>query len=187
MSALTCPVLALATLAVALPATASADERPCRGAIGNKTVDDLRVPKGATCKLTGTTVKGNIKVKRAAVLVARDVRVDGNVQGENAKRVNVVQGSRVEGDVQAFSGRAAKVSGSDVGGNVQFDGNRGALRVLNARVDGDVQLFENGGDGVKRIRGNRIDGNLQCKENEPAPTGGNNVVTGNKEDQCSGL
>jgi hypothetical protein len=37
------------------------------------------------------------------------------------------------------------------------------------------------------ISQNRIDGNLQCKENNPAPTGGGNVVQGNKEDQCKRL
>ena len=37
------------------------------------------------------------------------------------------------------------------------------------------------------IEGNVIDGNLQCKENRPAPTGGNNRVGGTKEDQCSSL
>ena len=30
-------------------------------------------------------------------------------------------------------------------------------------------------------------GNLQCKENVPSPTGGGNVVQGNKEDQCRRL
>jgi hypothetical protein len=35
--------------------------------------------------------------------------------------------------------------------------------------------------------GNSVAGNLQCKENVPAPRGGNNVVQGNKEDQCAAL
>ena len=48
-----------------------------------------------------------------------------------------------------------------------------------------MQAFQNTG-GVE-IRGNRIDGNLQCKENSPAPVGGNNRVGGNKEDQCRNL
>jgi hypothetical protein len=48
-----------------------------------------------------------------------------------------------------------------------------------------VQAFQNTG-GVTVAR-NRIDGNLQCKENSPRPTGGNNVVQGNKEDQCRAL
>ncbi|MBW4556972.1 MAG: hypothetical protein KME59_13680 [Trichormus sp. ATA11-4-KO1] len=41
--------------------------------------------------------------------------------------------------------------------------------------------------GGLTIKNNRIDGNLQCKENRPAPTGGGNIVQGNKEDQCSRL
>ncbi len=32
-----------------------------------------------------------------------------------------------------------------------------------------------------------VDGNLQCKENQPRPTGGGNIVHGNKEDQCARL
>jgi hypothetical protein len=52
-------------------------------------------------------------------------------------------------------------------------------------VNGDVQYFTN--RGTISIRSNRIDGNLQCKENQPAPTGGSNVVQGNKEDQCRRL
>jgi hypothetical protein len=48
-----------------------------------------------------------------------------------------------------------------------------------------VQAFSNAG-GV-RIAYNTIDGNLQCKSNVPRLTGGNNVVGGNKEDQCRNL
>ena len=57
--------------------------------------------------------------------------------------------------------------------------------MLDSFVNGDVQMFQNTG-GV-RVARNRIDGNLQCKENRPAPTGGGNVVQGNKEDQCARL
>lgn len=41
--------------------------------------------------------------------------------------------------------------------------------------------------GGARIVSNRVDGNLQCKEIRPVPTGGGNVVPGNKEDQCARL
>jgi hypothetical protein len=47
------------------------------------------------------------------------------------------------------------------------------------------QVFQNNG-GVT-VSDNSVNGNLQCKENAPAPTGGNNVVQGNKDDQCSSL
>ena len=52
-------------------------------------------------------------------------------------------------------------------------------------VDSDVQFFSN--QGAISITANRIKGNLQCKANNPPPTGGGNVVHGNKEDQCKRL
>jgi hypothetical protein len=52
-------------------------------------------------------------------------------------------------------------------------------------VLGDVQAFDN--DCGLLIADNVIDGNLQCHGNDPPPTGGNNRVSGNKEDQCANL
>jgi hypothetical protein len=175
-------IAAAATLAT-LPA--SAEERVCRSTIGRATVDNLRVPQNATCNLNGTRVKGTIKVESNATLRARDVIVIGNVQGENARLVVVAEGSRVGGSVQVVQGGGALVSDTRVNGDILYDDNRRALRVLRNRVGGNVQAFQNTG-GVE-IRRNVIDGNLQCKENQPRPVGGQNVVGGNKEDQCSRL
>jgi hypothetical protein len=172
------------TLALA-PGVAQAEERVCRGTIGARTVDNLRVPQGASCTLNGTTVKGTVKVERQARLVANDARVIGNVQAENARRVVVRDGSRIGGSVQIVQGGAARVARSNVNGDILYDENNLALRVLRNEVGGDVQAFQNTG-GVE-IRGNRIDGNLQCKANSPRPVGGNNIVQGNKEDQCARL
>ena len=44
-----------------------------------------------------------------------------------------------------------------------------------------------GNEALATITGNWVNGNLQCKENEPPPVGGRNVVQGNKEDQCKAL
>jgi hypothetical protein len=164
---------------------AVAEERVCRGTIGARTVDNLRVPQGATCRLNGTFVKGTVKVQRAATLIATDVRVIGNVQGENAENVVVRATSRVGGSVQVVQGERARVANSRVGGDILFDENDGRLSVVSSRIDEDVQAFQNTG-GVT-IRDNRIEGNLQCKANSPRPTGGGNVVQGNKEDQCKRL
>ncbi|HVF08467.1 MAG TPA: hypothetical protein VNC60_07820 [Actinomycetota bacterium] len=164
---------------------ASAEERTCRGSIGRRTVDNLRVPDGATCRLNGTTVKGTIKVEGRATLVATDVRVIGNVQAENARRVVVREGSHVGGSVQIVHGRSGRVAGSNVQGDILFDDNTAKVAALGSTVGGNIQAFQNTG-GV-RIGRNRVDGNLQCKENRPTPVGGNNVVQGNKEDQCARL
>jgi hypothetical protein len=167
------------------PGVARAEERTCRGTLSDITVDNLRVPQEASCTLNGTLVKGTVKVERAASLVASDVRVIGNVQAENARKVIVRNGSRIGGSVQVVHGGAARVAESRVNADILYDENARSLRVLRNRVGGNVQAFQNSG-GVE-IRGNTIDGNLQCKENVPSPTGGNNVVHGNKEDQCAAL
>lgn len=176
--------LGLSVLALS-PATTFAEERTCRGTIGAQTVDNLRVPDGASCTLQGTTVKGTIKVESDATLKAYDVRVIGNVQAEDARRVIVAQGSRVGGSVQVVQSGVAKVLGSRVNGDILFDENNGLNAARNNFIGGQMQAFQNTG-GVK-IYDNRIEGNLQCKQNDPRPVGSGNVVDGNKEDQCRGF
>jgi hypothetical protein len=168
-----------------LPAGAAAEETTCSGTIGKATVDNLRVPDNAGCVLEGTKVQGTVKVERGATLRAKRVRVIGDVQGENARKVAVVKESRVGGSVQVVQSEAAKVTKSRVKGSILYDQNTSGLRIRNNKIGEDVQAFQNTGGVV--IESNTIDGNLQCKENVPSPTGGGNVVQGNKEDQCAGL
>jgi hypothetical protein len=174
-----------ALLATLLPATAAAEETTCRGTIGAQTHDNVRVPEGARCVLNGTFVQGTVKVESAATLKAKGVRVIGNVQGENASRVAVIKRSRVGGSVQAKQGASAKVAKSRITADIQYDSNSGYLVANSNRVGGSIQVFQNTG-GVEIWR-DKVNGNLQCKENSPPPTGGGNVVGGNKEDQCAGL
>ena len=172
-------------LVVGASGTATAEETRCRGTIGARTVDNLKVPAGKRCVLEGTTVKGTIKVGRKATLIARGVRVVGNVQAENARKVVVRGGSRVGGSIQIVQGRTALVRGTKVNADILFDDQRGEVRAIRNNVGGNIQAFQNTGGVV--IKKNVVDGNLQCKENRPAPRGGGNKVEGNKEDQCSGL
>ncbi|GAA2378614.1 hypothetical protein [Nonomuraea africana] len=167
-------------LVVATPAFA--DERVCRGTIRAVTLDNVRVPPGATCTLAGTRVKGTIKVERSATLIAREANVEGNVQGEGARAVSVVGGSVVRGSVQVKQGGAATVTSSRINGDIQLDANRGYLRVNGNRVGGNIQVVGNGKGA--QIHRNAVKGNLQCKENSPKPTGSGNSVGGDKEDQC---
>ena len=164
---------------------AHADEFTCTGALGGVTVENLRVPQGAACTLTGTHVEGNIKVERDATLSAAGVRVGGNIQAENHLAVNVGGGSTVGGSVQVKQGGGAQVVDTRVTGDIQYDSNSQALEASRNTVGGNIQVMKNSG-GVT-ITGNVIDGNLQCKENNPAPVGSGNVVKGSAEDQCAQL
>ena len=148
-----------------LAESANAEERVCRGTIGAATLDNVRVPQDATCTLLGTKVKGTVKVEARATLVAEDVIVIGNVQAGNARKVEVLDGSRVGGSVQVVQGGAATVADSRIEADILYDSSNKALSVLRNRVGGNVQVFQNTG-GVA-IRRNFIDGNLQCKANVP--------------------
>lgn len=176
-------ILSLTSVLAAAP-SALAEETSCVGTIGARTVDNVRVPAGKSCTLNGTRVKGTVKVERGATLRASDIRVVGNVQAESHRRVTL-GASTVGGSVQLDQGGAFSVSRTKITGGIQVKDNRGQSSLRANTVNQDIQVFAH--DGGIAITRNRVDGNLQCNENTPAPTGGGNVVQGNKEDQCKNL
>jgi hypothetical protein len=173
-------------LTVAMPA-ALAEERVCRGTIGPTTVDNLRVPQGATCTLDGTKVQGTVKVESRAKLYAEGIRVIGNVQSEGFKVVSLSGGSRVGGSVQLENGRSdglGRVISTRINGDLQFFSNEARMVARNDTILANLQAVSNTGGLV--IKDNRIAENLQCKQNNPPPTGGGNTA-GDKEGQCARL
>jgi len=74
------------------------------------------------------------------------------------------------------------VGATRISGALQVVSNSGESRLNAATVNADIEVFSHRG-GIA-MTNNRVDGNLQCKENTPPPTGGGNVVQGNKEDRC---
>lgn len=154
----------------------------CEGILGATSIDHLRVPEGVTCNLNGTQVNGNIFVEAEATLVARAVRVEGDIQAENAAQVTVMGRSKVRGSIHIKQSRGATVLNSCIDGHVQFEGNSQPLNSEGNTIGGNLHAIRNRG-GV-RIFANRIGGNLQCKDNRPTPTGNGNIVRGIKADQC---
>ena len=187
MNAKTLRLSLLASLAasmIGVSGSAFAEETPCTGAIGAVALDNIFVPDGATCMLTGTRLNGNIVVGTAATLQATRVTVNGSIQAEGANRVVVQGNSTVGGSVQIVQGSMASIDRVRINGDLMFDSNSGALAATRNNIGGNLQAFQN--TGGLRIANNFIKGNLQCKENNPAPTGGSNQAS-SKEDQCSAL
>ncbi|MDQ3409603.1 MAG: hypothetical protein M3469_06435 [Actinomycetota bacterium] len=179
-------MMGLAALLVAAQA-AQAEERTCRGTIGPTTVDNLRVPQGASCTLNGTRVEGTVKVERKATLVANTIRVKGNVQSEGFKNITLKQNSVVVGSVQLENGLddgSGKVLNSKVNGDLQFFSNEARMVAKGNTLLANFQANQNTGGLV--IQNNRIAENLQCQANNPPPTGSGNTA-GDKEDQCAAL
>jgi len=119
--------------------SALADEYVCRGSVGARTVDNLKVPDGASCVLDGTIVQGTIKVETNATLRATGVQVDGNVQAEDAMLVVVRGRSKVGGSVQIVQGDAARVLRTRVIGDILYDENSRALKANYNRIGGNRQ------------------------------------------------
>ncbi len=179
---------AMAVLASALFASAAqAEERVCRGTIGATTVDNLRVPQGASCTLNGTRVEGTVKVERNATLTANGIRVKGNVQSEGFKSILLRQGSVVVGSVQlenGLRGGSGRVINTSINGDLQFFSNEARMIARGNTIHANFQANQNTGGLV--IENNRIAENLQCQSNNPPPTGGGNTA-GDKEGQCARL
>ena len=179
------PILAALATALWLAAgPAVADERRCTGTIGAVYLDNIFVPDGASCVLDGTRAKGNIVVGTGAVLSARSVQINGNLQAEGAQSVHVHGSSNFGGSIQIVKGGSASIERARVNGDIQFDENTGALNASDNTVGGNLQAVKN--YGGLTLTNNRMKGNLQCKENIPAPTGGGNRAA-SKEDQCRRL
>lgn len=121
-----------------------AEERSCTGFIGRVTLDNLRVPAGATCTLDRTRLKGTIVVERGATLQATGVRVNGNIQAEGARAVHVSRGSVIGGSVQVKQGYSAIIDSSWVNADIQFDRNAAGLSATRNNVGGTHRRRERG-------------------------------------------
>jgi hypothetical protein len=193
----------------------SGNDTRCVGALTG-TFDNVVVPRGATCTLTNSTVRGNVKALRDSRLFMDNDFVGGNVEGDQASAVQVVL-SLVEGNIKITEQHdpifiSAFILLTDLpNGNIQIEKGRpplGDFFVAASVLDkGNIQVVENSSDFTSLIQDNtvaqdvqvfknteplmfvnfnEIGGNLQCKENVGVFVGQPNVVGGNAEDQCAG-
>lgn len=171
-------------LAWATTTDALANDLQCTGTVTGGIYENLEVPIGATCVLNGTRVDGNIFVRTGAALQASDIEVEGNIQAEGAAVVTVNNNSTVGGNIQLKQGGSSFLDQVIVEGDIQLESNSQPQSVTRNTVGGNIQIVQNTGGAA--IFDNRIDGNLQCKQNNPAPTGGRNQAA-SFEDQCAGF
>jgi hypothetical protein len=145
---------------------------------------DVQADYAKRIVVLGSKIEGNIQAKQSKLMKVAKSYVGGDVQAEYVRKVMVLW-SRVYGNIQVDHAKFVRLVGNYVGGDIQVDKSFFSYRdsfVNRNKVEGNVQVFEN------RVRfsiyGNRIYGDLQCKDNYPSPVGGNNMVEGDKEDQC---
>jgi hypothetical protein len=184
----------------------------CRGTVRG-TFANVFVPTGATCSLQRSTVNGNVLAREGSRLYVSDTRVAGNIDGVEA-RVVQVKGGSLGGSIQIADGSSAGELGAAVyGGTVLTQGNiqiikmnTGGIRIADVRLEKgnikveensigsglevvrnsvaqNIQVNKNRGSGRKAVRGNRVLQMVQCKENTSPFVGGPNTAA-EAEGQC---
>src|SRR5688572_19881046 len=96
-----------------------AQEANCVGNLGAVEVrGNLNI--AVACRLTGTEVRGDVTLFAGGSLVARDVRIFGNVEGRRANFVDI-DDSAIEGNVklEELVGDLSTIQRSDIGGNAE--------------------------------------------------------------------
>lgn len=140
----------------------------------------------ARCELTNVEIRGNVTLFAGGSLIARDVHIRGNLDGDRADFVDL-DDSRIDGHVRLAElvGDLSKIESTEVGRDVDLTGNRSRLELQNNDLGGDLRVTANTG-GVL-LAGNAIDDDLRCTGNTPAPVGFGNRVDDDAAGQCANL
>jgi len=157
-------LVSIATLVTA--PNARADDTTCVGVVTG-VHDNVVVPKGAFCELTGATVLGNVKALEGAILRMRFVTIGGSATGTGAQEL-VASQSTVGGNYEGDKTEIVTCDSCTIGGNFTaiegvvddhgFDARIGA----DTTVEGNVQLDKMVGDLL--VFASTVHGNVQITE-----------------------
>lgn len=136
----------------------------CNGTIKNKTIDD-NVKITQQCTLDRVTVKGNVMVHSNTKATILNSTIDGNLESKGSFNSVIAKNNTIDGNIQLEKGKTIQLQNNRVNGNIELKENRSSIQVT----------------------ANQVDGNLKCESNSKKPTGGQNRVNGDKEEQCSHL
>lgn len=173
--------------------------------LGAVSVHNVTVAAGASCWLAGTNVTGDVQVRDggslttdAATTIRGDIHLEDDarlwatgttigkdVSCDHCASVSL-KNATVGHDIHTNHASAGvSIIGCHVGHDVEVEhGTGGTYAINNNTVGHEVEFEHNMGASV--IMGNNIDEELECKDNVPAPTGGNNTAE-EIEGQCVGL
>jgi hypothetical protein len=153
------------------------------------------VPPGQDCTISGAKVWGNITALAGSRLFSTSNTVEGNIEADKAKRVDIRAGS-VKGDISIVEGPGDDVPSpagniadysirelATVGGDILFRKNKGFLRAGTVDVKGNITAVENELVSTStvlttalNINGSRFGGNIHVAKNR----GGAIHVEGNR-------
>jgi hypothetical protein len=148
-------------------------------------IGTYEVPRNARCTFTDVRILGGLELREGSSLVGTRLTVSGRVQADRALEL-VLDDSRLFGELIFERGGSVTIRDTDIERKVELRANLGVITVSDSWIDDSLTLESNRGGPFTLLR--NTSERLQCKENDPAPTGGGNVVEGGEDGgQCEGL
>jgi hypothetical protein len=167
---------------------AKADNTECTGVLPPGTYDNIVVPKGETCFLSNSIVRGNVRALENSRLEARDNTILGNVMGNKADVVDLQSANPgvpdiVEGNIHIKQGNdLALVCGQTLpSGNIHIEKFGPEAEGVGVGDDefcpgvvggggnilekGNVQVKDNTVAGNLGVDQNQVDGNVLVYKN----------------------
>ncbi len=154
----------------------------CNGTLAAITVDNVFVPRGATCTLAGTQVRGNVQVSIDGAIIANGARISGSVQAEDARSVVIAANTNIVGDVQVKRRATTRIEASTIRGNLHIEETGASVTASDSRVDGDVQVTKASSADLARlaVRGDvHLGENLGARRSDALTVGGNMQIEKN--------
>ncbi len=166
-------VIGAAALATGIGAgTASAAvAETCTGTLTG-TYPAIVVPDGETCTLDGAQVKGNVKVGIGSTLMTADAMIKGNVFGQQAMRVHIID-TDVWGQIHFRRTAKEIIIGNDgckvdpnAGGNINLQNNYGPIGICQMTIKNNIILHNN--HNRIGVFDNRVGNNIEVMSNTSA-------------------
>jgi len=165
-----------------LPGQDERDDDDCD--VTEQLLFDVTLDRGITCVFTDVRIRGRLELREGSRLVATRLTVDGPMTSNGAESITL-DDVRIYGDLKLEKGGSITIRGSQIARKVELVDNLGDIAVSDTWVDETLKLEKNRGGPFSLFR--NTSRNLECKENDPAPTGSGNVVSGRDSGQCEGL
>jgi hypothetical protein len=161
-------VLAASLLAAVLAKPAWAEATVCTGVLTG-VHENVVVPEGAVCTLSGAHVTGDVRVREEGTLLSEGATIDGSVLGPNVRQVDLRFETQVGGDVLIKGANPGTRNGFDinarVGGDALLEKNQGNVFVDGAFVEGNLEVSKNISDRFLHVEFNTVGGNIKVEKN----------------------
>ena len=130
------------------------------------------MPDGETCTLDGAQVNGNVKVGIGSTLMTADAMIKGNVFGQQAMRVHIID-TDVWGQIHFRRTAKEIIIGNDgckvvpnAGGNINLQNNYGPIGICQMTIKNNIILHNN--HNRIGVFDNRVGNNIEVMSNTSA-------------------